>query len=65
MFITKVYITKVYTVTESTKRNDEYFDFVKELDSIKRLAQGGAKYAQGAGGQTAAPPEYATEYNAD
>ena len=24
-----------YTVTESTKRNDEYFDFVKELDSIK------------------------------
>ena len=25
----------MYTVTESTKRNDEYFDFVKELDSIK------------------------------
>ena len=48
----------MYTVTESTKRNDEYFDFVKELDSIKGRrpnCSGGCKIYSG-GGRTAAPP---------
>ena len=58
----------MYTVTESTKRNDEYFDFVKELDLIKgrRLkCSGGCEIcsrggkSSGGGGRTAAPPEYA------
>ena len=51
----------MYTVTESTKRNDEYFDFVKQLDLIKgkRLkCSGGCKiysgWAKAQGG--AAPP---------
>ena len=47
----------MYTVTESTKRNDEYFDFVKELDSIKgrRLkCSGGCEICSRGGG---APPE--------
>ena len=43
----------MYTVTESTKRNDEYFDFVKELDSIKgrRLkCSGGCEICSSRGG---------------
>ena len=62
----------MYTVTESTKRNDEYFDFVKELDSIKgrRLkcsggceicSRGGQKLRGGAAGPPP-PPEYAPIY---
>ena len=53
----------MYTVTESTKRNDEYFDFVKELDSIKgrRLkCSGGCESSKGVAGPPP-PPEYATE----
>ena len=51
----------MYTVTESTKRNDEYFDFVKELDSIKgrRLkCSGGCKIYSGgeSSGGGGAPP---------
>ena len=62
----------MYTVTESTKRNDEYFDFVKELDLIKgrRLkCSGGCKIYSGGGESSGGgradrhpPPEYATVY---
>ena len=52
----------MYTVTESTKRNDEYFDFVKELDSIKgrRLkCSGGCEICSNRGG--GAKAEYTTD----
>ena len=52
----------MYTVTESTKRNDE-FDFIKELDSIKgrRLKCSGGCEICSRGGATGPPPppEYA------
>ena len=52
----------MYTVTESTKRNDEYFDFVKELDSIKgrRLKCSGGCEICSRGGNP--PPEYAPDH---